>query len=173
VLLGLSSSGIHNNGFSIVRKLLEKEKLEYGSPCPWDTKGGATLTSTTTITVGESLLTPTKIYVKCCMPLLKNKLVTAMAHITGGELLENLPRSLPKGVVVEITGHPPLPSVFRWLQRASGLEDREMLRTFKCGVKADKVAEARSLLSQAGEVVYDLEKLVKGDGEQVVMKAPL
>ena len=71
------------------------------------------------MTVGESL----KIYVKCCMPFLKNKLLTAMAHITGGVLLENPPQSLPDSVVAEITGYPPLPSVFRWLQPESRLED--------------------------------------------------
>jgi len=172
VLLGLESSGIHSNGFSLVRKLIEKANLTYDSACPWDTKSDTT-------TIGESLLTPTKIYVKCCMPLLKNSLLNGMSHITGGGLLENLPRSLPKGVVAEITGHPPLPSIFKWMQQTSALDDREMLRTFNCGigmvliVKADKVDEAKSLLSQAGEVVYDLGKLVSGDGEQVLMKAPL
>merc|ERR1711976_396344 len=122
---------------------------------------------------------PTKIYVKACLPLLKNQLLTAMSHITGGVLLENLPRSLPKGVVAEITGHPPLPPVFKWMQQASGLDDREILRTFNNGVgmvlvvKADKVAEAKELLKQAGEVVYDLGVLVNGEGEQVVMKQAL
>ena len=113
------------------------------------------------------------------MPLLENNLLNAMAHITGGGLLENLPRSLPQGIVAEITGHPPLPSVFKWLQRSSGLSDGEMLRTFNCGigmvlvVKSDKVDEAKSLLKEAGEVLHDLGKLVNGNGEQVVMKASL
>ena len=171
VLLGLSSSGIHSNGFSLVRKLIDKENLTFESKCPWD--GSVS-------TIGDSLLTPTKIYVKCCLPLLKNKLLNGMAHITGGGLLENLPRVLPKGVVAEITGHPSLPSVFKWMQEASGLDDQEMLRTFNCGigmvliVKHDKVEQAKSLLREAGEKhIYDLGILVNGDGHQIVMKASL
>lgn len=171
VLLGLSSSGIHSNGFSLVRKLLEKEKLAYESKCPWDASASS---------VGASLLTPTKIYVKSCLPLLKAGVLNGLSHITGGGLLENLPRSLPKGVVAEITGHPALPPVFKWMQQASGLDDTEMLRTFNCGVgmvlivKADKVDEAKTLLTDAGETeVYDLGVLVSGEGEQVVMKAEL
>mmetsp|Transcript_4552 Transcript_4552/g.4283 ORF Transcript_4552/g.4283 Transcript_4552/m.4283 type:complete len:104 (+) Transcript_4552:16-327(+) len=102
-----------------------------------------------------------------------------MAHITGGGLLENLPRSLPKGVVAEITGHPALPSVFKWMQQASGLEDDGMLTTFNCGigmvliVKADKVDETKELLRKAGEIPCDLGRLVSGEGEQVVMKCSL
>jgi phosphoribosylaminoimidazole synthetase len=170
VLLGLSSSGIHSNGFSLVRKLLEKENLSFMDACPWDPNSP---------TIADSLLTPTKIYVKCCLPLLKNSLLNAMAHITGGGLLENLPRSLPKGVVAEITGHPPLPSVFKWMQQASGLDDDGLLRTFNCGigmvliVKKDKVDEAKKLLQEAGEDVCDLGVLVNGSGEQVIMKSKL
>jgi len=170
ILLGLSSSGIHSNGFSLVRKLLEKESLSFDSPCPWDL---------TVSTVADSLLTPTKIYVKSCLPLIKNELLNGMAHITGGGLLENLPRSLPKGVAAEITGHPPLPSVFKWMQQASGLDDDGMLRTFNCGigmvliVKKDKVEEAKALLDTAGETVYDLGVLTSGEDSNVTMKNKL
>ncbi len=170
ILLGLSSSGIHSNGFSLVRKLIEKEKLSFNSACPWDSDSPS---------IADSLLTPTKIYVKSCLPLLKKKLLNGMAHITGGGLLENLPRSLPKGVVAEITGHPPLPNVFKWMQQTSGLDDDEMLRTFNCGigmvliVREDKVNEAKGLLQEAGEEIYDLGKLVNGSGDQVIMKSKL
>ena len=169
VLLGLASSGIHSNGFSLVRKLIAHVGLDYSSSCPWD-EGK---------TIGESLLTPTKIYVKSCVPLLKAKALNGMAHITGGGLLENLPRSLPKGVVAEIHGHPPLPPVFKWMQEASKLEDNEMLRTFNCGlgmvliVPSDKVDEAKSLLKNSDDIVYDLGVLVEGDGDQVIMKSQL
>jgi len=171
ILLGLPSTGIHSNGFSLVRRLLEKEGLLYDSPCPWT--GGVG-------TVGNSLLIPTKIYVKSCLPLLKAKVLTGLAHITGGGLLENLPRSLPGGIDAEITSHPPLPNVFKWMQQASGLDDTGMLRTFNCGigmvliVKADRVEESKKLLQQAGEnVIYDLGVLI-GDGSQkVVMKTDL
>ena len=173
VLLGLPSSGVHSNGFSLVRKLVEKANLDYGSACPWDESAG---------TIGDSLLTPTKIYVKCCLPLLRKEVLTGLSHITGGGLLENLPRSLPPGVKAEVTGHPPLPSVFAWMKRISGLDDREMLRTFNCGVgmvlivKRGSVEEAKRLLREAGEgVIYDLGELVhrQGDEEQVEMKSGL
>lgn len=159
-LLGLASSGIHSNGFSLVRKLVEKEGLSYESPCPWDSS---------VATIGDNLLTPTKIYVKACLPLIKKGLIKGMAHITGGGLLENLPRSLPDGVGAEITGHPSLPNVFRWMKDASGLDDTELLRTFNCGVgmvlilDPTNAAEAKQLLLASGEKeVFDLGKLVSG-----------
>ena len=165
VLLGLSSSGIHSNGFSLVRKLIEKEKLDYSSPCPWDS---------TASSIGESLLTPTKIYVKACLPLIKKGLIKGMAHITGGGLLENLPRSLPDGVGAEISGHPPLPAVFSWMKQASGLDDTEMLRTFNCGigmvliVEPTSAAAATELLKSCGEKeVFNLGVLTAGSGTKV------
>ncbi len=165
VLLGLASSGIHSNGFSLVRKLVEKEGLSYESPCPWDTS---------VPTIGDSLLTPTKIYVKACMPLIRKGLIKGMAHITGGGLLENLPRSLPNGIGACITGHPSLPNVFKWMKNASGLDDNEMLRTFNCGVgmvlilNPENVAEAKDMLLAAGEKeVYDLGTLVGESGVKV------
>lgn len=170
ILLGLSSSGIHSNGFSLVRKLLEKENLSFESACPWDQSSPS---------IADSLLIPTKIYVKSCLPLLKKKLLKAMAHITGGGLLENLPRSLPTGVIAEITGHPALPSVFKWMQKASGLDDDGMLTTFNCGigmvliVKKECVDEAKKILQDAGEEIFELGQLVNGAGEQVVMKCEL
>jgi phosphoribosylaminoimidazole synthetase len=173
VLLGLPSSGIHSNGFSLVRKLIDKANLDYDSVCPWDKSIG---------TVGDSLLTPTKIYVKSCLPLLQKEMLTGLAHITGGGLLENLPRSLPTFLKAEITGHPPLPSVFNWMKQTSGLDDHEMLRTFNCGigmvliVKREQVDGAKDLLREAGElVIYDLGSLVarQGDEEQVDMKCTL
>lgn len=168
-LLGLPSSGIHSNGFSLVRKLIEKEGLTYESPCPWDSS---------VETIADNLLTPTKIYVKMCLPLLKKNLVKGMAHITGGGLLENLPRSLPSNVGAIITGHPPLPAVFKWMKSASGLDDTEMLRTFNCGigmvliVSSEDVQAVKDVLKASGaDVVYDLGVLVEGTG--VVMKGSI
>lgn len=159
-LLGLASSGIHSNGFSLVRKLIEKEGLSYESPCPWDSS---------VPTIGDSLLTPTKIYVKACLPLIKKGLVKGMAHITGGGLLENLPRSLPDDLGAEITGHPALPNVFKWMKDTSGLDDGEMLRTFNCGVgmvlilDAKDVVEAKKLLLDSDEEqVFDLGVVSSG-----------
>jgi phosphoribosylamine--glycine ligase/phosphoribosylformylglycinamidine cyclo-ligase len=151
VLLGLQSSGIHSNGFSLVWKLVEKANLGYGSPCSWDESAG---------NVGDLLLMPTKIYVKCCLPLLNGQLLTGLAHITGGGLLKNLPRSLPLHVKAKITGHPPLPSVFGWMKQISSLDDREMLPTFNCGigmvliVKKDCVHEVKALLREAWSMTW-------------------
>ena len=170
VLLGISSSGIHSNGFSLVRKLIETEGLSYDSPCPWDSSQP---------TVGDALLVPTKIYVKSCLPLIKQGLLNGLAHITGGGLLENLPRSLPKGVAAEISNHPPLPPVFKWMQKASGLDDAELLRTFNCGIgmvlilNADKVQTAKELLAAGGETdVCEMGVLVEGN-QEVQMKVSL
>lgn len=167
VLLGIGSSGIHSNGFSLVRKLIDREGLSYSSPCPWDSNQPS---------VGVALLTPTKIYVKACLPLLKQKYLKALAHITGGGLLENLPRSLPEGLTAEITSHPPLPSVFSWIKQASGLDDTEMLRTFNCGIgmvlvlARENVEATKELLAASGEeMVYEMGTLVKGDREVKMM----
>lgn len=165
VLIGLTSSGIHSNGFSLVRKLVEKEGLSYDQKCPWDSSGN---------TIGESLLTPTKIYVKCCLPLLAKGLLKGMAHITGGGLIENLPRSLPKGLGAKISGHPSLPKIFKWLQKSSGLNDTEMLRTFNCGigmvliVAPENVSLVKEILQNEGEKgVFDFGVVVNEEGVSV------
>lgn len=170
ILLGISSSGIHSNGFSLVRKLVEKEGLSYDSPCPWDTSYA---------TIGDALLVPTKIYVKSCLPLIKKGLVKALAHITGGGLLENLPRSLPNGITAEIHEYPKLPPVFKWMQQASGLDDGELLRTFNCGVgmvvvlAKEDISAALNILVESGETeVCELGVLVFGD-KGVTMKTKL
>ncbi|GKY94594.1 hypothetical protein MPSEU_000424900 [Mayamaea pseudoterrestris] len=169
-LLGLPSSGIHSNGYSLVRKLIEKEGLSYASPCPWDASYP---------TVGDALLVPTEIYVKSCLPLLKKGLLKGLAHITGGGLLENLPRSLPEGVGAEITMHPSLPPVFKWLKDASGLDDTELLRTFNCGIGMVLIVASANVSSIKAELamsdilnVYELGMLVSGE-KVVNMKTTL
>lgn len=172
IILGLASSGVHSNGFSLIRKLIDKEHLHYDSPCPWDTNSPS---------IGDSLLTPTKIYVNECLPLLKNGLLKGLAHITGGGLLENLPRSFPKSLSAEITYHPPLPSVFKWMQIASNLDDHEMLRTFNCGigmvliVSEANVAKVKETIAAINDAcpIYDLGKLVPGDEHEVKMTIQL
>lgn len=164
VILGLDSSGIHSNGYSLVRKLVEKEGLSYESPCPWAAQ----------TKFGEVLLTATKIYVKSCIPLLNAGLVKAMAHITGGGLLENLPRSLPEGLSASIDFHPTLPPVFQWLQQSSGLNTIEMLRTFNCGIGMvliigeSDVVKVRELLVSVGEICHVLGSVVQGDRSVVL-----
>jgi formyltetrahydrofolate-dependent phosphoribosylglycinamide formyltransferase len=171
VLLGLSSSGIHSNGFSLVRRLVEKEGLTYESPCPWDSAKAS---------ISVSLLTPTRIYVNACLPLIKKGLLKGLAHITGGGLLENLPRSLPDGVAAEITEHPPLLPVFKWIKDSSGLDDDGMLRTFNCGVgmvlilSSSDVDVVKAELIKSGETeVFELGKLVAGVEKIVTMKCRL
>ncbi|HFD86585.1 MAG TPA: phosphoribosylformylglycinamidine cyclo-ligase [Gammaproteobacteria bacterium] len=122
VLLGLSSSGPHSNGYSLIRKVLEV------SGDPLDSRCGET-------TLGEALLAPTTIYVKPLLELLQSIDIHALAHITGGGLTENLPRVLPNNTEAHIdTGSWQRPPVFEWLAAAGNIEEQEMLRTFNCGI---------------------------------------
>ncbi|CAG8553840.1 9264_t:CDS:2, partial [Scutellospora calospora] len=125
ILIGIASSGIHSNGFSLVRKIVEKHNLGYESPCPWNTK----------ITLGEDLLTPTKIYVKQLLPLVKKGLVKAMAHITGGGFVDNIPRVIPEhlGAVIDSSSWK-IPEVFKWLAKNGNVPSDELFRTFNCGI---------------------------------------
>ncbi|CAL8307987.1 unnamed protein product [Merluccius merluccius] len=128
LLLGVASSGIHSNGFSLVRRVLEHTALGYDSPAPFGEPGR---------TVGEVLLTPTKIYSLLLLPILRSGAVKAYAHITGGGLLENIPRVLPNELAVDLDASRwSIPPVFSWLQEAGGLSEDEMARTFNCGLGA-------------------------------------
>ncbi len=151
VVLGLASSGVHSNGYSLVRKLVETSGLGYGSPCPWDASK----------TLGEALLTPTRIYVKSTLAAVRAGTVRAMAHITGGGLIENIPRVLPDGLGVTLDASRwPLPPVFSWLMKTGGLTPLDMARTFNTGlgmvvvVPADKAQQAVEILAQGGETVF-------------------
>jgi len=149
VLIGLSSSGVHSNGYSLVRKCVAKSGLQYTDPVPF-------ATSAPNMTLGEALLTPTRIYVSDLMPLIKAHLIKGMAHITGGGLLDNLPRVLPSNVIAKVNLYKSqwkLPPVFQWLQSIANLPQHELLRTFNCGigmvvvVGADKVQEVFQMLT--------------------------
>ena len=166
VVLGLASSGVHSNGYSLVRKLVAESGLSYADPCPWQPE----------ITLGEALLTPTRIYVKAVLPAVRAGLVKALAHITGGGLLENIPRVLPKGAGVALDARAwPLPPVFRWLMAQGKLSGHDMARTFNTGigvavaVPADRVEEARALLSAQGDAVYEIGRVVAlAEGDSAV-----
>ena len=170
VVLGLASSGVHSNGYSLVRKLVGVSGLTYESPCPWD---GA-------ISLGEALLTPTRIYVKPLLAAVRAGLVNAMAHITGGGLLENIPRVLPDGLGVDLdaTGWD-LPPVFGWLKRVGNVDAAEMARTFNCGVgmvvivPADKADAAIALLAEKGEKASRIGTVVPRAGDHRVVIAGL
>jgi phosphoribosylaminoimidazole synthetase len=148
VMIGLPSSGPHSNGYSLIRKIVADNRLSYASPAPFD--AGRSL--------GEALLTPTRIYVKSLLPILKSHDVRGFAHITGGGLTENVPRVFPDGLKARFDESAlKLPPVFDWLLRAGGLSTAEMRRTFNCGIGAVLVVRAPAtdailaLLSAAGE----------------------
>ncbi|MFB9951151.1 phosphoribosylformylglycinamidine cyclo-ligase [Rhizobium puerariae] len=158
VILGLASSGVHSNGFSLVRRIVSLSGLAWDAPAPF--RDGMTL--------GEALLVPTRIYVK---PLLKaireTGALKALAHITGGGFPENIPRVLPKALAAEVDlASIPVPPVFSWLARTGGVEAKEMLRTFNCGigmivvVAAENAKAVSEILAGAGETVVPLGRMV-------------
>lgn len=162
VVLGLASAGAHANGFSLIRKVLELSDADLSAVPDWG-DGDTTL--------GEILLTPTRIYVRPLLRLLATVKVTAIAHITGGGIVENLPRVLPAGAVAQLHRAAwSVPAVFRWLQSAGNIDDAEMLRTFNCGigmvvtVAAGDAARAVTVLESAGETVARLGQIIAADG---------
>jgi phosphoribosylformylglycinamidine cyclo-ligase len=160
VLLGLASSGVHSNGFSLVRRIAGADAARWDAPCPW--QAGTTL--------GEALLTPTRIYVASLLALHRAGLVKAAAHITGGGLPGNLPRVLPAGIAAALDVAWPVPPVFAWLARAGGVTPEEMLRVFNCGigmvavVAAERADAAAAVLREAGETVHRIGALRPGAG---------
>jgi len=172
VLLGLASTGVHSNGFSLARRVLAASGLGLDAPCPFASPGGPG-------TIGQALLTPTKIYVKSLLALHAAGLLKAAAHITGGGLPGNVPRVLPAGVSAVIDGSAWVaPPVFSWLARTGGVTTEEMLRVFNCGIgmvvvvaPAD-VDAALAMLTEAGESAMRIGRLATGT-EGVVMEKPL
>ena len=166
VVLGLEASGLHSNGFSLVRRVVAEAGLSYAAPAPFAKE----------MTLGEALLVPTRLYVKSCLGALKTGAVKAYAHITGGGLIENIPRVLPDGCAAEIDASRwPLPPVFRWLAETAGIAPAEMARTFNCGIgmvavvapdQADFVAQA---LTAAGERVHSIGRIAAHPGEPVTL----
>ena len=169
VVLGLASSGPHSNGFSLIRKILERGEIGIGAGTGTSNDNDLSRPfpdSNSNRTLGETLLEPTRIYVKPLLGLLAEVEVSAVAHITGGGLPENPPRVLPRGVVAEIhRDRWPLPAVFEWLQQSGNIDENEMLRTFNCGIgllvvvpKAD-AKRAVAFLEEAGETVFSLGQI--------------
>ncbi len=159
VLLGLASSGVHSNGFSLVRHLVTRSGLSYDAPAPF--APGKTL--------GQALLEPTRIYVKPCIAAINAGLIKGLAHITGGGLVENIPRVLPKGTVAAIDATKwERPKVFDWLQEIGQVTDHEMARTFNCGigmvlvVPAVHAGKAKGMLEGEGETVFEIGRLEAG-----------
>ena len=162
-VLGIASSGVHSNGYSLARKVVEKSGLAWDAPAPFDRSRP----------LGQALLEPTRIYVKSCLAAIREtKAVKALAHITGGGFPDNIPRALPDdlGVSIDLDAVPVLP-VFKWMAATGGIAEAEMARTFNCGIgmvvvvgpnKADAVAKE---LARAGETVVRLGEVLRpGDG---------
>ena len=160
VLLGLASDGVHSNGYSLVRKLVEVSGLGWDDDCPFaDGK------------MGEVLLTPTRLYVKQALAAVRAGGVHALAHITGGGLTENLPRVLPEDLGADIDLNAwELPGVFKWMAATGGIVETEMLKTFNCGigmilsVSADRADALTELLEGEGETVSRLGTVTAGAG---------
>ncbi|HEY8191750.1 MAG TPA: phosphoribosylformylglycinamidine cyclo-ligase [Alphaproteobacteria bacterium] len=167
VVLGIASSGVHSNGFSLVRRLV-KESCggRYDVPAPFAADRS----------LGEALLVPTKIYVKPLLKALSVAWIKGMAHITGGGLLENIPRILPEGMtaVLDAKAWPLLP-VFGWLQQAGEIENEDMARTLNCGIgmvvvcAPGEAGKVRDVLTGAGEAVYDIGVIAPARGAPVVI----
>jgi len=166
VILGLASSGVHSNGFSLVRRVVADRGMNWDQPAPFDQQRS----------LGEALLTPTKIYVKSTLAAIKGGGVKALAHITGGGLIENPPRVYPKTVAAELDGTAwQMPPVFRWLKREGGLDASDMPRTFNCGlgmlviVDPGSAKAAKAALEAAGETVFEVGRMTARQGEAVTI----
>lgn len=163
ILIGLPSSGVHSNGFSLVRHITERAGLSYQDAV--DGIDG---------TLGDALLTPTRIYIKSCLPLIKSGWVKALSHITGGGLTENLPRIFPDTLAASIDlSSWELSALFQWIKQTGNIETSEMLRTFNCGigmvliVAAENKAPLCQQLDQQGETYHIIGELTDRSGEAV------
>ena len=161
VLIGLASSGLHSNGFSLVRRIVGRAGADWSEPAPFAPE----------TTLGAALLEPTRIYVQPVLELLRGEGVHALAHVTGGGLTQNLPRVLPEGhgALIDLAAVP-VPPVFEWLAKEGAVSEEEMLRTFNCGVGMVLVApperevDILARLAEAGEGAHRIGAVVPGTG---------
>lgn len=157
VLLGLASDGLHSNGFSLVRRIVEHVDLGWDAVCPWDSS----------LTLGQAVLVPTRIYVKQLLPAIKEDLLLGLAHITGGGLVENIPRALPSHLqaIVDMDTWT-VPEVFKWFGKAGNVPRDDILKTFNMGigmvviVSSENAEKAKKAISATGETVYEIGKIV-------------
>jgi phosphoribosylformylglycinamidine cyclo-ligase len=162
VVIGLASSGVHANGFSLVRRIVAASGLRWDAPAPFEP----------TRSLGEALLTPTRLYVRACLAAIrKTQAIKALAHITGGGFVENIPRVLPKGLSVALDLHGVrVPPVFKWLAGRGDVSEHEMLRTFNCGIGMIAIVDAATAgaaieqLTASGETVARLGEVIQGSG---------
>jgi phosphoribosylformylglycinamidine cyclo-ligase len=166
VLIGVASSGVHSNGYSLVRKVVEKSGLALDADAPF--ASGKSL--------GEALLIPTRLYVRAALEAIQTGGVKGLAHITGGGITDNLPRCLPDGLdgEVDLDAIAVLP-VFQWLAKTAGIAQAEMLRTFNCGIGMVAVADEEhagaviDAFQEAGDKAVRIGKLIAGSGEAKVI----
>jgi len=171
VLVAIASSGVHSNGYSLVRKIVELSGIDWYLPAPFE--HGKTLS--------EALLTPTRIYVKPLLSALKAGIgIKALAHITGGGFIDNIPRVLPDSLSAHVDlSRISVPKVFAWLSRVGGMSEREMLRTFNCGVgmlcavKPEDASRLVEHLGAAGETAAIVGELRPRSGEPVTFEGTL
>ena len=161
VVLGLASNGAHSNGYSLIRKIIERSNPDLDA----EFDGGKTLR--------QAVIAPTRLYVKPILAALEKFEIKGMAHITGGGLTENIPRVLPENCVAQINAQSwPLPKLFQWLQQAGNVERQEMYRTFNCGigmaviVPAEQADAAQAFLTEQGETVYRLGTIRERAGSE-------
>jgi len=161
VVLGLASNGAHSNGYSLIRKIIERSNPDLDA----EFDGGKTLR--------QAVIAPTRLYVKPILAALEKFEIKGMAHITGGGLTENIPRVLPENCVAQIDAQSwPLPKLFQWLQQAGNVEQQEMYRTFNCGigmaviVPAEQAEAAQAFLTEQGETVYRLGTIRERAGSE-------
>ena len=161
VVLGLASNGAHSNGYSLIRKIIERSNPDLDA----EFDGGKTLR--------QAIIAPTRLYVKPILAALEKFEIKGMAHITGGGLTENIPRVLPENCVAQIDAQSwPLPKLFQWLQQAGNVERQEMYRTFNCGigmaviVPAEQADAAQAFLTEQGETVYRLGTIRERAGSE-------
>ena len=167
ILLGLGSSGLHSNGFSLIRKLIKELEINYNDDCRFNPK----------LSWGDALLTPTKIYVKSCLEALKLGGITGLAHITGGGLIENPPRIFDSNLSAQIDAKSwEMPPVYHWLIKTGRIESMELARTFNCGigmiviVKPDQAETITKKLQDSGERVFQIGHLkARAPGAQPVI----
>ena len=162
-VIGLASSGVHANGFSLVRRIVAAAGLPWDAPAPFEPSRQ----------LGEALLTPTRLYVQSCLAAIRaTGAVKALAHITGGGFVDNIPRVLPQGLAVALDlDRVPVHPVFKWLAAAGGVSEREMLRTFNCGIgmiavlDAEAAEQACEAFAANGETVVRLGEVIAAAGE--------
>jgi phosphoribosylaminoimidazole synthetase len=168
VLLGLASSGVHSNGFSLVRRIVALSGLAWDAPAPFDP----------TRSLAEALLEPTRIYVRPLLAAIRSTHgIKALAHITGGGYPDNIPRVLPKDWAAELDlGAIDVPPVFEWLAKTGGVEANEMMRTFNCGlgmivvVAAGQAAQVAAVLQSEGETVTPVGRIVPRREDPVIYR---